>query len=257
MILDEKERVEEILTAKKPATKGDLFIIAKYLRNEMQCDIPETVATLSSIMTKINPKFNPVSSAKYLEKLAVKAVNVPLKQIDSIRITSRELGAIGNIESPKLQRLLFVILVYAKYNNALYSSNNDWCNLSINDLYRYATVSTRNLKEKGTFLNRLFKLGYISFSNQNTNLNIRCNIVDKEPDKDSIKINDIRQLGYQYLSLDNPKQFTYCENCGVIIKKKSKSDYVTKICNECAKEIKNETNLNWFHQLDKTYRLST
>lgn len=257
MILNEKEKVEEILTSKRLATKSDIMIIAKYLRNEMKCDVSETLAMLSSIMTNINRNFNPIKSAKYLESIAIKAENIPLKKIDFIKITSRELGTIGNIESLKLQRLLFVILVFSKYHNILSDNNNNWCNISIGELYRYAKVSTRNAKEKAIFLNRLSKMGYISFSARNTNLNIKCNIVDNEPDKDSIKINDIRELGYQYINLSNPSQFTYCENCGVIMKKKGKKDFSTKTCSACLRVARNEENLNWFHQLDKAYHPQT
>lgn len=251
MVLNEKEYVEEILTAKRIATKSDLMVIAKYLRNETECDIAETLAMLSSIMTKICRNFNPIKSAKYLESLAIKATNMPLRQIEFIKITSRELASIANVKSAKLQRLLFVILVYAKYNNTLNENNNNWCNLTIGELYRYAKVSTKNAKEKALFLNALYKMGCISFSAQNTNLHIRCNIVDNEPDKDSIKINDIRELGYQYLNIYNPAQFTYCQNCGVIIRKKVKSDHSVKTCSSCLRTVKNENNLNWFHQLDK------
>ena len=257
IILNEKQKVEEILTSRRVATKADLMMIAKYLRNEMNCDVAETLAMLSSILTKINKNFNPIKSAKYLEKLAMKAENLPLREVDYIKITSKELGSIANIDSIKLQRLLFVILVYAKFNNALNDLNNNWSNLSINELYRYAKVSTRNAKEKALFLNKLLKMGYISLSVHNTNLNIRCNIVDNVLDKDSIKITDIRELGYQYLNLNNPTQFTYCENCGVIMKKKSKKDYSTKLCPICAKESRNEANLNYFHQLDKAHHLQS
>ena len=253
MILDEKLIAEEILTSKRIATKADIGIIARYLRNEMKCDVPETLIMLSSIMTKINRNFNPIKSAKFLEKLAIKSENVPLRHIDKIKITSRELGKIGNIESLKLQRLLFVLLVYAKYNNQLSKTNKNWCNLSINELYRQAKVSTRNAKEKGLLLNKLSMMNLISFSAQNTNLNIKCNIVDNKKDNDSITITDIRELGYQYLNLSNPSDFTYCGNCGVIMKKKNKNDYSTKICSACLKTIKNENNLNWFHNLDKAY----
>lgn len=256
MIIDEKVIAEEILTSKRVAKKSDVWIIAKYLRNEINCDVSETLVILSSIMTKINKNFNPIKSAKYLEKVAIKSKGLLLKKVDNIKITSTELGKIASIDNQKLQRLLFVILVYAKTNNCLSETNNNWVNLSINELYKIARVSTRNSKEKGLFLNKLLKTKYISFSAHNTNLNIKCEIVDNEVDKDSITINDIRELGYQYINLSNSSDFVYCENCGVIMKKKNRNDYSTKLCLSCLKELKNENNLNWFHQLDKAYPFS-
>ena len=250
MILNEKEKAEEILTSRRIATKADIMLISKYLRNEINCNVSETLVILSSIMTKINKNFNPIKSAKYLERIAKKAKGLPLKQVDNVKITSKELGMIGNIESLKLQRLLFVILVHSKINNKISKTNNSWTNISINELYKEAKVSTRNSKEKCLLLNKLMRMNFISFSSNNTNLNIRCNIVDDLYDKNSITINDVRELGYQYINLSNPREFIYCENCGVIMKKKGKKDTCTKLCQTCLKQSKNEINLNWFHQLD-------
>ena len=251
MILDEYVLAEEILSSKREATKNDLSVIAKYVRNEMKCDVSESLVILTNVLSKINKNFNPIKSAKYLEKLIVKSEGLPLRQVEYIKITSRELGTISNIQSQKLQRLLFSLLVYSKFHNTLSSNNNNWCNIKINDLYRTAKVSTKNSKEKALLLNKLLKMGYISFSKSNTNLNIKCNIIDVLDDKDSIKITDIRELGYQYINLKEPEQFTYCENCGVIIRKKTKKDYSTKMCNSCLNTIKNESCLNWFYEFDK------
>lgn len=254
MILDEKKIAEDILISKKTATKSDLMVISKYLRNEIKCDVPETMKILSSIMAKINKNFNFVKSAKYLEKVAIRAENMPLRKIENICITKKELATIQSIGNSKLQRLMFTLLVYAKFNNKLSEVNNNWCNITINELYKRANVSVRNAQEKALLLNKLSKTELISFSAHNTNLNIHCNMLDGDSDDIGICIDDLRELGYQYINLEYPNDFIYCENCGVIMKKRNKKDYSTKLCNECFKELKNENNLNWFHQLDKADR---
>lgn len=249
MIIDEFELAENILASKHINKKSDLFVVAKYLRNEIKCDVAETVAMLDNILTKSDKNYNPIKMASYLESMAIKASDYQLKKVEKIQITRKELKTIHDIQSQKLQRLAFSLLVYAKYNNMLSSDNNGWCNISINDLYKTARVSTRNANEKALFLNKLNQLGLISFSKKNTNLNIRCCFIDDSDDYE-MSIDDIRELGYQYLSSIDGQQFLICKRCGVIIKKKSKNDYSAKYCKDCLSMSRNENLLKSFHKLD-------
>ena len=249
MIIDEYELAENILASKQIEKKTDLFVVAKYLRNEVNCDIAETVVMLDNILTKSDKNYNPIKMGAYLEKIAIKAAEYQLKKVDYIVVTDNEIKKIKEIQSPKLQRLAFSLLVYAKYNNCLSSDNNNWCNISINDLYKTAKVSTRNSNEKALFLNKLNQLGLISFSKKNTNLNICCLFID-DNSEEKLKITDIRELGYQYLSLIDGQNFSVCQKCGVIIKKKSKNDYSGKYCKECQNTSRNENLLKSFHKLD-------
>ena len=98
-------------------------------------------------------------------------------------------------------------------------------------------------------LNKLNKLGFISFSKKNTNLNCCYSLVD-ESNECALRITDIRELGYQYLALKDSKQFVYCKKCGVIVKRKNKNDYSTKYCDECSQRSRNENLLKSFHKLD-------
>ena len=248
MIIDEYAIAEEILASKKIKEKSDLFVLAKYLRNEVNCDANETLVMLDNILTKSDKNYNPIKWASYLERMAIKAADYGLKKVDYVSVTNNEIKKIRKLQSPKLQRLAFSLLVYAKYNNLLSQDNNDWCNISINELYKTSKVSTRNAKEKALFLNKLKELGYISFSKKNTNLNCRCSFVDN--DQEFYKVNDIRELGYQYLSLTDRRLFVVCQKCGVIFKRKSKNDYTTKYCKECQSVSRNENLLKSFHKLD-------
>lgn len=249
MIINEYELAERVLSTKEIKEKSDLFVVAKYLRNEIDCDVLETISMLNTILEKSDKNYNPIKWAKSLEKMAIKAANYPLKKVDYIDVTKKEYEKIQELNSPKLQRLLFSLLVHAKYNNLLSSDNNNWCNISLNELYRTAKVSTRNAKEKALLVNKLNTLGVISFSRKNTNLNMQCLIIDDNSEI-KVKITDIRELGYQYLSLKNGQSFSKCQKCGIIIKKKSKNDYSTKYCKECLNASRNEILLKSFHKLD-------
>lgn len=256
MILDEYAIAEEIIKKKHITKSEDLFIAAKYLRREMKCDTLETYAILNSIMVNSFSNFKPLNSATYLENMALKAIEYDLKRIEEIKITTKELNKILEVESSKQKRLLFTLLVYSKYYNELSSSNNNWCNISISELFRVSRVSTRNNKEKALMLCKLNNQGMIDFSRKNVNHNIKCLIVDESNKKIALGITDLRELGYQYINIYDKTQFTYCAECGRIIKKDKKNDYSKKYCNECKQTMKNEQNLNRFQKLGKAYPLS-
>lgn len=253
MILNEFELAEKILESNYITKKEELFIVAKYLRREMKCDVLETYAILNTIMENSFNNFKALEYASYLENLSVRAIEYELKKVDEIIITKKEYKRIADVENAKLKRLLFTLLVHAKFHNELSSSNNNWCNIQIKELYRAARVSTRNSKEKALFLCRLNNLGTIDFSRQNVNHNIKCLIVDDSKNDAELVVTDLRELGYQYLNHNDPTQFSYCDKCKKIIKRNNKNDFSTKYCNECKQTIKNERNLNYFQKLDKAY----
>lgn len=256
MILDEYAIAKDVLATQKIKRRQDLFIVAKYLRREMKCDELETFDILKTIASNSISNYDEIQSSKYLESVSSKAGSYELKQIEHIVVTNKELERIATVENAKLKRLLFTLLVYAKYNNALSENNNCWCNIKIGELYRVAKVSTRNAKEKALFLNKLREEGAISFSRQNTNLNIRCLFVDEENDV-GILITDLRELGYQYINIYDSSQFVECELCGVLIKKNGKHDGSTRYCNSCKNTIRTEQKLNCFLKLDRGCTLAS
>ncbi len=256
MILNEYEIAESILKNNQIQKKEELFIVAKYLRREMKCDVLETYSILNTLMENSCNNYRAIDYASYLENLAIKAQQYELKKISEIKITNKELDLINNIDNAKQRRLLFVLLVFAKYNNLLSVHNNNWCNIQIRDLYKIARVATRNSKEKALLLCKLKNQGVIDFSKQNVNHNIKCLIVDESDIDIGLVLTDLRELGYQYINFYDKTQFSCCDNCGKIIKKNSKNDFSSKYCNECKQTIKNKQNLNYFQKLDKAYPLS-
>lgn len=251
MLLDEYQIAEQIISSKRFSKNEELFILAKYLRNEMNCDENDTYSILEDIIIRSAPKKNTAKMKKYLIKISKKAKDYKLLKIDNVNITKKELNTISTVASPKLQRLLFSLLVNAKFRNKISENNHDWCNIKINDLYKAARVSTRNSKEKALLLFNLKNLGLITFSLKNTNHNIRCLFVDEEKHEDDVIISDLRELGYQYLKIIGENSFIECQECGILIKRKNKNDFSTKCCPSCIRVKNYERKRNSFHKLDK------
>ena len=254
-MLDEYAIAKDILASKVVKNRRDFFVVAKYLRHEMGCDELETFSILKDLATNSLANYDASKSSKYLESIALKAGNYALKQVEHLVVTNKELETINKAQNAKMKRILFTLLVYAKYNNALSDDNNNWCNIRIGDLYKTAKVSTRNSKEKALFLSKLKDSGFISFSQKNTNLNIRCLFVDDSDDV-GIMITDLRELGYQYINIYDGSQFIECESCGILIKRNGKHDGSTKYCSQCRNSIRVEQKLNCFVKLDRGCTLS-
>lgn len=74
---------------------------------------------------------------------------------------------------------------------------------------------------------------YTHFSRKNDNLNLKVNIADDgEP---VLKIEDFRELGYEYLNYIGGGSFVRCEKCGRLVKQSGKN---TKYCTECSTKIR-------------------
>ena len=115
----------------------------------------------------------------------------------------------------------------------LSETNNGWVNTDIKDIYKIARVNVKHKNDKFLYLNDLERLGLISFSSKNDNLNLKVNFIG-EPDNTILKITDFRELGYEYLNFIGEGRFEKCKSCKKLFKKNSNN---MNYCNDCQREI--------------------
>ena len=168
-----------------------------------------------------------------------------MREIDYICITQSELDEISKLQNIKYEKLLFTMLCYAKLYNTISEINNGWVNTDIREIYRIARVTVKYKNDKFLYLNDIEKTGLISFSSKNDNLNLKVNFIDMDGDP-ILEISDFRELGYEYLIYLGEGDFIRCQCCEKLVKKKSKKDFSTKYCKDCAKHIKNEQNKSYY-----------
>ena len=133
---------------------------------------------------------------------------------------------------------------YAKLYNKISDKNNGWVNTDIKELFRVARVSVKYRNDKFLYLNDLETAGLISFSNKNDNLNLRVTFIDDDSET-ILRVDDFRELGYEYLNHIGDGKFIRCKCCKMLVKKKSNNDRSTKYCNNCAKEVQNKQKYEW------------
>lgn len=243
IILNEVKYAEQLLNGEEPTNKpyATLTLLGKYYRQKMGLRPKETIAVLDEFMRNHCDDYNPDSWEEIIEKIS-KTNKFQIRELDYIEITQSEIDCISTIGDLSLQKILFTMLCYAKFHNAINPQNNNWVNTDINDIFKNARVNTRCRKDKLLIFNKLLKMTqndgqpFISLSKKNTNTNIKLNFLDVNS-RTVLRISDFRELGYAYLRYLGTEQFTHCENCNILIKKGKRRP---KYCCCCAKNINRE-----------------
>ena len=231
IVLNERKYAEEILEKGEVGSKptSTLFLLSKYYRQNKELSEKKTVQALHSFMAEHYKNYNPVLWEDIIDDIAKKGKKYPLQEIDHIGITQNEIDQISKVTSLKYQKLLFVMLCYAKFYNATSKKNNNWVNTDIKEIYRVARVTVKHRNDKFLYLNDLESTGLISFSNKNDNLNMKVNFIDTDGNA-VLKITDFRELGYEYEQYVGENKFIRCKLCQRLVKQKSnRSTY----CSEC------------------------
>ena len=241
VVLNEVKQAEYIIEKGEVGNKptSTLFLLGKYYRLKENLDKEHTFNKLNEFMENNYKNYNSALWEDIIEDISKKANKYSLREITSIGITQQELNEISEINNLKCQKLLFTMLCYAKLYNLISENNNGWINTDIKEIFRVAQVSVKYRNDKFLYLNDLERTGLISFSSKNDNLNIRVNFVNING-VFVINIDDFRELGYEYLNYIKKGRFIRCTECNRLVKKKSKHDYSTKYCSECAKKKFNE-----------------
>jgi hypothetical protein len=160
--------------------------------------------------------------------------NSKLIDIDNVNITINELNKIKELDNLKLEKIAFVLLVYAKVLNKINEKNNNWVNKSTNVIFPDTLLKDTG-KERKLLINKLKELEYIEYSKKVDKISFKVMYLDENSDI-RITINDFRDFVLEYLKWKGD-DIGYCENCGKPIKITNNK---VKNCKECAKEIKSK-----------------
>ena len=238
VVLNEKKQAEYIIEKGEVGNKptSTIFLLAKYYRQKENLNKEQTFNKLNEFMEKNYKNYNSATWEDIIEDISKKANKYPLREIDYIEITKSEIDTIRNVCNIKYEKLLFTMLCYAKLYNKISDKNNGWVNTDIKELFRVARVSVRYKNDKFLYLNDLETASLISFSNKNDNLNLRVAFVDNDSET-VLKIDDFRELGYEYLNYIGDGKFIRCECCKKLIRKKSNKQ---KYCTDCYKRINSD-----------------
>ncbi len=185
----------------------------------------------------------------YMESVAKSSKKNPLRDIDSVPITQKELDDINIIENNRLRKVAFTCLVVAKMN--FITKGHKWVNISKDRILRLSNVmKTGKSKGKEFLFNDLYQMKYISFPKRIDRINYKYEKID-EDGVSVFEVKHISDLGY-WLDFANSEKFNICEECGRLYKPRSgnqrycfihSSIYnkpLTCICVDCGREFQIE-----------------
>lgn len=230
-IFDEKSYAEKMLTDGFLGSKmgSDLLILAKYYF--YLGELYETVwKNLSIFCSRFLKEYDEDLYAEKIDGIVKTANRLNLRIPVNVPITEKEIQSIKEIKNYKLEKVLFTMLVLAKYykltnpskKNA--SSKYYYVNNSFNEILKYAHTT-----QKGNeVVHKLYVLGKID----------RSKIIDSYIIKftDNEDTSDIEIL---VTNMENIISFYpfYCSKCGKDIIRTGRSQ---KMCNDCWKEQQRE-----------------
>ena len=196
--------------------------------NNMNND--ESYDFIVNYMNKNCKDFSEVGSFDDINGCIKDAPKAALKNITQVVITKTELDIIVSLNDIREEKLAFVLLADAKYDNACKNKKLNLSFLTNSDLFRFARV-TMPIKERDLFLHFLYE-------NQLVEVNINPMATGKrllyvsENDSDVgivLTENNYKELAFTYLNGKNGG-YKECKNCGRLFRAKKNAQY----CKKCA-----------------------
>lgn len=171
---------------------------------------------------------------RFLNLTKKKKIEPRIIDIKEISITKAELENIQALNDIKLEKIAFIMLVYAKISNIMMNNEDGWINKSCSVICKEAKVNLKGIEKEKEF-HKLYEKGYIQQRKNNAKTNMKVCYINEDSEVEMI-VNDFDNVVYKYILWRN-KDMMACYNCGKPIKITTTNN---KYCNSCAKEIKKE-----------------
>lgn len=166
----------------------------------------------------------------FYKNISIHGDNIQLVNIKEVIISPIEIEYIRELKNEKLERIAFVLLIYAKVFNLMNDKNDSWVRVPPTIICQEAGAKLRGI-EQYKKLHELYEKKYISMSNMNFKTGIKVNYCDSGIEE-GISITNFDKVVNEYVLLIKDK-VKKCEICGDVI------DITTgnkMYCKECATE---------------------
>lgn len=231
-ILLDKALNEGYIVEKKPTVTMSILIRHYFSEENKKKQVIELV---DKFFSKNYKGYNTVKWRDTIEKI-IKTIqkdkDYSLREINSINITESELEVIKEINNNRLEKLAFVLLVYAKIYNQINKNESNWVNEEHKYIFSDAKIAVK-IKDQGKMIHTLSDMGLVESSKKVDCTNLKVKFVDDNSDV-VLSISDFRNFVYEYLRWKGYKINT-CENekCKILF---SPTNNRQVYCKSCWKE---------------------
>ncbi len=174
--------------------------------------------------------------------------NYDLLQINNINVSKKEVDTIQSIRDLNLEKLAFVLLVYAKLFNKIYGKERDWIKTNIKDILEDAAINANEV-EGALMIKVLNDMGLVYPSKIVDSTDIKVLFTDSQGDV-GIEVSDFENIVLYYLKYVGD-EIGDCVVCGKLIELASNSQ---KYCKECYREKQLQWQRESWHKYKDKYR---
>lgn len=241
IVLNESEVLQDALNGRYDEKKVGI-VLRLLLKHYYISGMTDQLQLREQLLNFLKNHYNGYKRGKWEETIAkmvegfiktVRKNKVDVKFVDikEIPITQRELESIVKLNDIVLEKLAFVMLIYAKISNIIMNSSEGWINKSSSTICKEAKVNLKGIEKEKT-LHKLYVDKYIEQRKRNNKTNLRICYINEDSEVE-MTIRNFDNIVYNYILWKN-KDMIPCEECGRPVKKSSNK---TKYCSVCAKEI--------------------
>lgn len=181
-------------------------------------------------MNKYCPDFSEVGSYCDIKGCIKDAPKGSWKDIKQVIITKAELEFIKSLNDIRQEKLAFVLLADAKYDNACKNVKLNLSYLSVSDLYRLARV-TMPIKDRNMFLNFLYEKELVEININPSSTHKKLLYVSDNEDEVGVVLNEnnYKELAFTYMNWKSGG-YKECKTCGRLFKIKKGHQIYCKQC---------------------------
>ena len=206
-----------------------LNLLARYYR-EIGKNDDEIKELLSDFLNRcLKDKYK---ESKWIDSIfyqVVKSKKYNLKKVDNVVVTKSEMEIIQSVKGKSRQKVLFTLLILAKYYNAVSDKNKNWTNLEYKKIFKLANVQL-SIQNQALLINDLYNCGFVNVSKNVGKPNIQVNFVDNESDT-VLTITRLKDLGKEYLMFCG-EDYIRCQKCGTLVKNYKNTNKYCKTCGQ-------------------------
>lgn len=256
MILNEEKYAKDILMGQRDDVKSvrqKIDLIARYNHHVLHKNSDDSYSSIIKWLEKHHDIFSEHGYSKIISDCIKKAVKRPFYNVDSVKITQKEMELIAKQNNLRHEKILFVLLCMAKAQRDSYGFDNGLVSYNITELFKTARVSVP-VDERENILHEFLKTGLIGLPVKNDTKCLFVKFVDDTEDDVVLELNeqDCGELAYAYLKYTGKGKITRCSKCGKLIKKSQKFGDMCKGCQDSPSDIR----IKWCIDCGKEFQVS-
>lgn len=232
-VFNEKRDIEYIISNNIVDDKNlcnTIKKISRYNYYVLGLSKEDSYKVINEYMTKNCSDYVEVEYYKMIDGCIKDAPKGSWKNIDNIIITKQELDKIALLNDLKKEKIAFVLLADAKYNNACGNFKSNRSYLSFRDLYNQARV-TMPVKDRAIYLHFLYESKLVADDESEFRKDgMKLNYISESDDDVELILteNSYKELAFTYL---NYKKGGYkeCKSCGRLFRIRKNTQY----CKQC------------------------